>query len=102
MQVTIDRQKWQRGEGDGEFYNEFTGNCCAMGFICLAAGIPLEDIIGLSAIDPKIAELVGNDIVGIQGKVVDLNDDSYLEDDEREEKLGNVAREAGIELTFIN
>lgn len=108
MQVTIDRKKWQRGEGDGELYNSGTGKCCAVGFIALAAGLKEEEIDEKGALPSEsrqypilIPLLFDGKYPSRESKIETINDNEDLDDDEREERLGNVAREAGIELTFV-
>lgn len=122
QKYTIDRSKWICGGikytdgGESKLLNS-EGRMCCLGQICIQAGIKLLDITGkfapanvLSAREnPKLDWLVHevdpcerHDVYSsdIARSMMHTNDDCFLDETTREAVLVNLAREAGVELTF--
>ncbi len=121
---TVDRATWLHGEYAGNSYLERPedGKKCCLGFLCLAAGIPREAVVGRTTIGtlpmsyiPLLPAALFHDLystrrlmilndvpthetvadMGRYGIQQPLSSDAY-----REQLLTEGFREVGIELTF--
>ncbi len=123
VKVIVDRQNWYRGYDHGcsrlliTQLEEAVGKMCCLGFVCLAMGCTKEDIEnmpsphGLSrpAIE-KISNLVipnkhrsgGYENNEEVNEMIDVNDDSDINDTEREGKLINIGKRIGLDMSFVN
>jgi len=119
LPVTVKRSQWYRGQGGiGSSLRRTDGTMCCLGFACLAAGHTPEQIelksypymLGerLAPAMRATAEHDGNNTVWgkywgnseLGTQMGNTNDDEALFDREREAKLIELGRAAGIAFTF--
>lgn len=121
LEVTVVRKDWFRGKGGdesklqiaptGRVRDNNAGKKCCLGFGCLAAGQPVEDIIGEA--DPSgIAnptELVKKHMLDTYGNLlpavesmIQINDRIGIEDSDREYRLIGLGKDVGIAFTFVD
>lgn len=119
IDVTIPKSKWLRGKSPDNMVvllNE-AGAGCILGHILLASGFPKDDLLGKYAISRLPDHLVQRycpeplfSVLSFSEKttgsvhscrLVDVNDDDAIEDDEREDKLTLFCEPLGIALRFV-
>lgn len=92
---TVERSSWMRGTSRG-LLRGLNGLMCCLGFYCLAAGCSEDDI----------EEMEYPSDVGIefyrQAHIAQVNDDTEIDDCEREAKLTERFGKAGIEVKFVD
>lgn len=118
--VVVDRSKWDRGRGVTEESLDPIGNVrlysprnkkfqmCCLGFACHQAGVSKQDIKGKTAPD-DIDGFRVKSLVDRQGFstyscqiLMETNDDTRINDEQREEKLNKIAKRIGFKFEFIN
>ena len=110
MNVTIKRSEWLRGPGDPG-YLASDGRFTCLGAILAASGIPkrhLETARGVAdiprswhdRIPTRLIPISGSDTVQA-GKLQACNMEGGVSDDHREAQLRDLARRAGITVTFV-
>ena len=116
--VVIDRSKWlnayTRYTLGPSFLLDQNGNMCCLGFVCVASGVPKEDLISkLTPLYIKTAPLalsdasVAKDIRGakytqLAKQAIEYNDESSLSKSGREKALRQIfAAEGTYELEFV-
>lgn len=126
--LIIDRNEWQRGNiGNGKLINRFTNKKCCLGFLCLADGISVDEIIGesmlpesfagkgfagkllltfdnLRVLDSNFASFAARINDAFIGETIKLNNEQIeLESEEqREQMLIELFLNNSIKLSFIN
>lgn len=122
IDVVIDRSRWSTylsTDKDSMLLNPETGKMCCMGFMCLAAGSPEEDLCNmlsplfLKEIPEQFLEKSGavgslmnaNDLRGIvtpQGDWEDMleQDPKGLPQEDREDMIIKIAATIGFRVTF--
>lgn len=122
--VVINRKKWLRGCGTSasSLLDGKTGKMCCLGFWCLQAGIPRKQIKDVSS----PADLINKGVSSVSGlsyesknitgftcgltqnnttciKMMQTNDDKYIDDEERERTLKRLAKKnLNVTLEFID
>ena len=121
MKLTIDRQKWLRGEGsEDSFLLRHDGKMCCLGFYSLACGLKPENIEGMSTVDEAIDKnglCQPNEVAwlidrnnskrvfnssAIANTLMCVNDDVEVRDARREDSIAEIFAEYGVEVEFIN
>lgn len=119
-EFTVDRKEWLRGSGIASSLLDRAGKKCCLGFLAIACGHSPEDIFGVASpfavfnqgdryLMPQvlIGDGTGNEeaIVTCDSwacvKLMDINDDQCIDDDEREERLVKGFQTIGIKVNFI-
>ncbi len=122
IKLKIDRSKWARGgiKGDAKLLNS-QGNMCCLGFACLAAGVPEDDIKWQDVPGDLASEYKSDDDIpdGLHSflfqddetgswknnclvdDAVGVNDDTKINDEEREEKLKPILAKLGFDVEFV-
>lgn len=108
----VERSTWGTGR-DGKKLLTMEGNMCCLGFVCHQAGVRKsklkdmdfpENLIGdLDAVSFLLKEVKGN-LVNRKWveRAAQINDDTDIEDDEREKKLISIFKKNGYTLTFVD
>lgn len=112
LKVQIDREIWDRGSGIGLLVSN--ENCiCFLGFVGLACGIPLEDIVRQSTPSSFYttntkwpASIVNNNnMTEFAWSLMKVNDcfgpEYNVTDQERENELIKLAAQANIDVEFV-
>lgn len=112
MKFVVDRKTWYRGQGESGscLFHPENGRCC-LGFFANAIGHSDEEIDDVAMPDgitnPKNwpESLLTIDDGGymyteLTGKIATVNDNSNIEDDEREEQLTELFLKADVEVVF--
>ena len=119
LKVEVDRRTWLRGDRDkAGLHVTPSGQQCCIGFACRAAGLTVEDIrgrAGVASLDnyprarlfeqfPRWYQtgrtmLISSDAMT---KLYRINDDSEINDKERERKLTQHGHAVGIAFSFVN
>ena len=125
LKVIVDRTRWYRGKGSfgarlrispGQM-GEDTGKMCCLGFACLKTGLTKEQIEGFTFPSDAIKEACMEVPKGLLGLInvdsnnntsllasilANINDNTSLNDNDRELELIKFGKEAGIKFTFVN
>lgn len=115
MKITVKRSEWLRGKRFGESYLlREDGKKCCIGFLCLQAGLPEDDILYVDMIanlEEKFSQLQGftietsypeNEEKGWIHKAYQVNDDVDLTEQVREKALNDLAKSDGHEFIFVD
>ncbi len=103
---TVDRATWLHGEGSlASVLLRVDGKKCCIGFLCLAAGVPKQEIYNAGTVaaleHAEHRALVPTALQTEPGRVLmTINDNPVLADHVREQKLIEGFKDIGIELTF--
>lgn len=126
MKVIVDRQRWLRGLGNN-FPEDYTGvqkaglrvdgKMCCLGFLCTTLGIPEDELenkgmpadLGIEIL-PFVTQDTDEEGFPIERyenvypleDLAEINDDYQLRDQDRENKLKELAKEINVEFEFIN
>lgn len=113
--LTIKRSEWGRGPftlsgGGPRRLLNLEGFKCCLGFFSLACGVPAKEILGASGPDnlkkddqEKIPQLVFlEEHTALTIEAVKINDDPFIEEAEREQKLSELFRKKGVKLKFVD
>lgn len=120
MKLTIDRDKWLRGTGDGALY--LGGAMCCLGFLGRACGIGVEDLYGIGCPSGlqdgqakkhrKVWELMNNSLEtprkvlddlasDVEAIFIAINDSTLIGDKKRERLLTKEFAKIGVEVEFV-
>lgn len=129
LDVTVERSKWYRGQGDEQSRllvtvhddSEQNGKMCCLGFVCLAAGLTPDDIanrpfpaevrnqLPIVRQFPQVLEpllYVAGDLQAANSThcndIGSVNDSEDMPDTEREATLTKLGKEVGINFTFVD
>jgi hypothetical protein len=100
--VKIERERWRTpttGEGQRFQLINCRGCGCIMGLIGEACGVEVDDMLGDQALDQGQLAVVGVDD-DTQDAAITINDNQYLNQDEREAKLKELFKDHLI-LEFV-
>jgi hypothetical protein len=112
MKLTIERDKWQRGEVGAKLLSPETGKMCCLGFYCLAIGMTPEQIVGQGtpwcvseSLPPEgqwlVGRLRGMGNVRNADPLMLTNDKLSTSEHEREKELAKEFAEHGVEVEFV-
>lgn len=109
----VSRKNWLRGKGCKNSYllHPTNGSMCCLGFFCNQLGVPKEDLKRLKEPQQLLEKKGWEDIPYLMNihsenqkqltiTAMVINDDDFIEDDIREEKLIELFASEGIELEF--
>jgi hypothetical protein len=105
VQVTVDRKKWLRGEGDTYSFllRETDQKMCCIGFLAKQIGASDEEILNCSTLNQvhtneanAYVDANGNDLA----EAYRINDSDAYTDTNREELLVQLGKRMGVEFTF--
>ncbi len=116
---TVVRERWQRGKSDGQLLS-MQGTRCCLGFLGRACGFTDEEMLcmGLpeelhyddfspqtgswpSSIVRFEADENGVHDTPLTSRIVKVNDDEWISDEGREQRLKELFREACIDVEFV-
>jgi len=115
MKFTVERNKWLRGQGaaQSDLLNS-AGKMCCLGFYSLACGLRYENILHVTSpasIDDslltgelsKLVELSSDGYVNTPDclRLMIINDDVELTDNQREARLKILFTKLNIEVEFL-
>ncbi len=114
LKVVVDREKWCRGQKNGN-PALVTGSrtMCCLGFVGVACGFTKKEMLLLTS-PGQISYSAKNktwpkgmlnkyDFAStLTNNLVDINDSIMMNDSVRERKLKKTAKEIGIEFQFVN
>lgn len=114
LKVTVDRDRWIRGEINSRLLREGDRKMCCLGFACIAAGVPEAQILGV--LTPASVKLPQS-LMGLKSGtgVLQNHTNSYecssmmIWNDRvyksagtwQEDKLISLGRQVGIEFKFV-
>ena len=112
MNFTVDRATWYRGKRTGSQLLRSDGLQCCIGFVCQQSGISASRIRNIKAITERISTNRLPDwmqVVGLSSSTknpdlyacYEINDDTELEDDVRENRLQEIFARHGDTITFV-
>lgn len=121
LDVVVDREKWHRGKGGytSALYVPRTGKMCCLGFAALKLDLKIEDISDITTPSrlkcdiptgflPLVRALEVNydgsefEDSDICSQLTNVNDDEQiLNDSDREAKLIELGKQAGINFSFV-
>lgn len=108
--VIIDRKRWLHAETNSQLLRKSDGKMCCLGFACLALGFSEEDIAGHSTPLHTKKVIPGLSIKNINNEYIDTRTTSYLmwtndytgmSDTEREARIIELGKKAGLEFEFV-
>lgn len=111
--LTIDRKKWNRGNGAGSLCT-YTGAKCCLGFAAnQLCEIPYNDMLGIGTPSELVSEyqeyakaVKEAGLLKIEDDVIGLNDDDIGEKADRgrdrEQKIKKVFGRIGVKVVFKN
>ena len=122
MKLTIDRERWLRGEGstNSKLLRLSDGKMCCLGFYCIALGLSQEQIrevnspIGVADKLPtkgiwmvapaSSGELSGgvSDVDIGAGNLIEINDSVREMPDKREKLIAEEFVKYGVDVEFVN
>lgn len=111
MDLTIVRSKWLHNEPytDSRLHRSSDGKMCCLGFYSLACGNTVEEISNLS--DPvEVDEWKGantKEYIKVYGGLMATNDSANwdyeeITDEQREERIIELFKNLGVNVTFID
>lgn len=123
--LVVNRNRWRTGEGEGDYATglgdtqllNYDGYMCCLGFACLQAGVPKQEVLDKSSpgdvIDGKAEDKViipkfsknsknnGNTLdTALSNAAIRINDDTFSTPEEKEKKLKSLFGKHGIDLVF--
>jgi hypothetical protein len=115
MKFTVDRKTWYRGNGpSGSALLREDGCRCCIGFVGQQCGVPDEALLNVRSVEylklgdqqkakfPEwMWEFVGHSYAGIE-QAYHINDDRFMNDEERETQLKTIFANNGDEIEFVN
>lgn len=113
MKLVIDRSKWIRGEGhaSSKLLRERDEKMCCLGFYCRALDVPRNYMLeegeinfALGARTPAWLRTYQEEDSqhNIEFDLYEINDDTVIDDAEREAKIIELFKLGGIEVEFVN
>ena len=110
LKVIVRRAQWLRGnDATSMLYRPSDRRMCCLGFACKAAGLKTKEISGeafpnnvMAPLPKPLKRLVtsGGNTSGICDELVAINDDNTISTKEREAKLKQVGKHAGLDFRF--
>ncbi len=108
MKVTVDRQKWYRGQGgiNSCLLRKQDGKLCCIGFLAQTLGLrdtAITEVCCLNGVaDTERAGIAFHANYATYLNIAyTLNDDRNIADDVREEQLVSIGKEMGVEFEFV-
>lgn len=106
-EFTVERDHWLRGTDNGWLLN-YKGDRCCVGFYAQACGLDDEAIMGCGPLreaahdstDPVQKAIFKLDDTKTMQTIYFTNDNSFLDDEERERKLTRLFKRLGIKVNF--
>ena len=113
LQVEIDVERWGIGmlckkREDG------TTCLCVLGYIAMASGVPVDHMLGKTGYGQLSLDDIARIPEGLRPfgspvrlssliacRMISLNDDSFLSQEEKRERLARTALEVGVQLRFV-
>lgn len=117
MKLTIDRNKWQRGESDSKafLFRSETGKMCCLGFYGIACGLTVEQLSDKPAPCDVACEQQGDAWEKLLNRKHEqlwnssITNDLMIENDHeerkesiRERRIAELFASIGVEVEFIN
>jgi len=116
MKFTVERSTWARGKTDETnfLFNKYTNKRCCLGFVCKQLGFEDAQLEGvgspihltwpLGGVGRNV--LMDNGSTGYESplteRAITINDDEFIDDEQREENLSKEFKLAGHEMVFID
>lgn len=104
LKVIIDRAKWIRGEDENSRLRMEDGRMCAMGFACVAVGVPERylvdtvDLLSIESVLPEPLATIAKDSYAMS-MIFNVNDNHEYEED-RERLLIEQGGMVGLDFEF--